>query len=366
MYQWLENTSWLGNSSLAWVTAGIFALAFYILTYSAARIVAARCRSLASRRPGSTLLHIVAATTAATRGWLLLLLGIALGLSGLDLTPLYDKADALLGWIIAALFGSQVALWISTALVGWLKRATPEGSMQKTNPIIYSILTWTVELLVWVTLLLILLAQADVKIGAFIASLGVGGIAIAMAAKNVLEDLFASLAIGLDKPFEEGEFIAFGDELGTVRKVGIKSTRIGSLSGEEIAIGNANLLSHLIHNYSRRSERRVVFGFHVPLDTPRDKVHTIAERVNDILDSEENTRRDRGHFMAIEPDGFRYEFVYYVLSPDMNVYCDVQQAINLKVMDALETMRVRFAMPMRMMYESRRADDESEEPAERY
>lgn len=364
MMEWLEHTSWLNNSSLAWITAGIVALVFYIVTYGVARILAARCKSLAARRPRSTLLHILAATTAATRGWLLLLLGTVIGLSSLDLTPLYDKSGTLLNWVMVALAGCQAALWVSAALVGWLKRATPNGSMQKSNPIIYSILTWTVELLVWVTLLLILLSQAGVHIGAFVASLGVGGIAIAMAAKNVLEDLFASLAIGLDKPFEEGEFITFGDELGTVKKVGIKSTRIESLSGEEIAVNNSNLLQHLIHNYSRRAERRVVFGFHVPLDTPRDKVERIAGMVNDIIDHQENTRRDRGHFIAIEPEGYRYEFVYYVLSPDYGPYCDAQQSLNLKIMTELEAMSVNFAMPMRMMYEPARGLEAPEGAAE--
>lgn len=362
MTHWLEHTAWLGNTGMAWIIAGIGALVGYIVVYGAARIVAARCRKLSERRPRNTLLQLLSAATTATRSWCILLLAIVIALQTLDFSSLAqaDQISSGLGWLVVALIGIQVALWVSTLLVAWLKRATPDGSLKKTNPIIFGILTWTVELLVWLTLLLILLAQAGVHIGAFIASLGVGGIAIAMAAKNVLEDLFASLAIGLDKPFEEGEFITFGDELGTVKKVGIKSTRIESLSGEEIAIGNSNLLQHLIHNFSRRSERRVVFGFHVPLNTARDKVEKITQAVNDILDNQELTRRDRGHFLGIEAEGFRFEFVYYVLSPDFGPYCDAQQAINLKIMAEMEAMDVTFAMPMRMMYGASR---ELEAPA---
>lgn len=352
-YHWLETTKWLGNSGLAWISAGAFTLVFFVVFYGAARIIAARCTRLAQRRPQSTLLHILAAVMDATRGWLLLLLGVVLGLVSLDLTSLYDKTGVVLTWCTVALIGIQVALWVSTALVGWLKRATPDGSMQKSNPIIYGILTWTVELLVWVTLLLILLSQAGVHIGAFIASLGVGGIAIAMAAKNVLEDLFASIAIGLDKPFMEGDYIAFGSDSGTVVRVGIKSTRIQSLSGEEIAISNSNLLQNLSHNYNRMTERRIAFSISTLLDTPREKVPQVTQAVNDIIDSQEGVRRDRGFFMAIEKDGLRFDFVYYVLDPGYAAYCTAQEQINLRIMEAVEKLGVGFAMPMRMMRDAR-------------
>jgi small-conductance mechanosensitive channel len=343
----------MGHSALAWISAGIGIVVGYLIVYALARILAARARTLAKRHPETTLWQIVAVAAAATRGWVIFLLAIAIGLRWLH----FPQIAKVLTWAIVALVGIQFALWISKAVVAWMSRATPEGSMQKTNPIIYAILTWAVEMLVWVTLLLILLAQAGVHIGAFVASLGVGGLAVAMAAKNVLEDLFASISIGLDKPFEQGEFIMFGSELGTVNKVGVKSTRIQSLSGEELAISNSQLLQNLTHNFSRMQTRRVVFGFHVRLDTPREKVDEVTRTVNDIIDAQEQTRRDRGHFIAIEPEGFRYEFVYYKLVPGYTPYCDTQQAINLAILAALESMDVKLAMPMRMLYSPDQAPD---------
>ncbi len=372
MDHWLHHTAWLGNSAHAWVIAGIGALIGYIVVYAVARFIAARLKALSARRPRSMLLHMCAAVADATRGWVLLLLAVLVALHSLHFTSDVDDqlrwlvgakgtVNGRLGWLIGAFIGVQIAFWISALIVSWLKRATPEGSMQRSNPIIYGILTWTVELLVWVTLLLVLLSNAGVHIGAFVASLGVGGIALAMAAKNVLEDLFASVAIGLDKPFTVGEFIGFGSELGTVRKVGIKSTRIESLSGEELAINNSNLLQNLVHNYSRREERRIVFEFHVPLDTPRENLPKIAEGVNDIIRAKDMTRLDRGHFLEISRDGYRFEFAYYVLSPDFGPYADIQQSINLAILAELENQGVKLAMPSRVMYDAR--EGESGTPA---
>jgi len=355
MEHWIFNSSWLGNTTFAWIIAGVGALIGYIVVFGVARFLAAHFRTLASRHANSQSLQILSATLSATRGWIVLLLAIAVALGSLSFPA---PAPKYIGWAIAVLVGMQIAFWVSTLIVSWLKRSTPEGSMQNTNPIIYGILTWTVEMLVWVTLLLVLLGSAGVNISAFVASLGVGGIAIAMAAKNVLEDLFASISIGLDKPFMVGEFIDFGIGLGTIKKVGIKSTRIEALSGEELAISNSQLLQNLIHNYSRRQERRIVFGFHIPLETPRDKVEQVTHLVNDIIDAQDNTRRDRGFFEGIELQGFRYEFVYYVLTPEYNDYVTAQQSINLKIMDALAGIGVSFAMPTRVMHTPNGSDNQ--------
>jgi small-conductance mechanosensitive channel len=198
-----------------------------------------------------------------------------------------------------------------------------------------------------VTFLLALLTNAGVNITAFVASLGIGGIAVALALQNILGDLFASVAIGLDKPFEPGEFIAFGADMGTVRHVGVKSTRIASLSGEQLAVSNSQLLNQLIHNYSRMPERRVVFGFTVPYDTTREQLREITERTNAVIEAAQPVRFDRGHFTGFGADGFTFEFVYYMLDSSYTLYRDVQQRINHEIMDVLDSLGVRFAVPAR-------------------
>lgn len=204
-------------------------------------------------------------------------------------------------------------------------------------------------MVVWTILLLAFVDNVGVNVTTFIASLGIGGIAIALALQNVLGDLFASISIGLDKPFEVGEVIAFGTVIGTIVHVGVKSTRIASLSGEQLIISNSKLLDQLVHNYSRMPKRRVVFGFRVPYGTPGGKVRTIVERTRTFIEGEKPTRFDRGHLANFGEYGLEFEFVYYVLDPSYNVYRDVQQAINFRIMELLEQLEVPFAVPTRSL-----------------
>ncbi|MGH8115309.1 MAG: mechanosensitive ion channel family protein, partial [Rhodanobacteraceae bacterium] len=194
------------------------------------------------------------------------------------------------------------------------------------------------------------MSAGGVNMSAFVASLGVGGVAVALALQNVLGDLFASISIGLDKPFEVGEFIAFGSDLGTVTKVGIKSTRIQSLSGEELAISNSVLLKNLIHNYTRMKQRRVVFDFGLPFETPREKIPEVVDRVRAFIDAEKQTRFDRGTFIGFAESGLNFEFVYYVLDPSYNTFVEIQQRINLKMLDAWDEFGIEFAVPTRKMH----------------
>src|SRR5579875_2042383 len=263
MNQWLHHSGWLGHSSLAWIIAGLGALLGYAVTHGAASILGSRLRALAARTHRSGF-GIAAAVTEATRGWLLLLLAVAIALDVLHFGTPTEQARHLRHWlqqITFALVGLQAAFWVSALIVAWLRRSTHQGTPQRGNPVMLGVLTWFAHFVVWVTLILALLAIAGVNISAFIASLGIGGVAVALALQNVLGDLFASISIGLDKPFEVGDTIAFGSAQGTVIKVGIKSTRIRSQSGEELAISNSVLLKELVHNYTRMRERRVVFGF---------------------------------------------------------------------------------------------------------
>jgi len=358
MNDWLQHGQWLGNSALAWVVAGAAALGGYAIAHVVAAIVAARLRKLAERthRNGFA---IAARVAEATRGWLLLLIAIAIAL---DFLHFGDAAAAgkTTRWTVQhglhlityALVGIQVAQWIIALVVAWLHRSTSEETTRPVNPVMLGVLTWAVQFVVWITLVLALLAEGGVNITAFVASLGVGGVAVALALQNVLTDLFSSIAIGLDKPFEVGEFIAFGDEMGTVTKVGIKSTRIRSLSGEELAVSNSVLLKNLIHNYSRRQERRVVFNFRLPFDTPREKIPEAISRVRGFIEREKTTRFDRGYLSGFGDYGLDFEIVYYVLDPGYNVFVEIQQRINLAMLDAWHELEIEFAIPAQKLHTS--------------
>jgi small-conductance mechanosensitive channel len=342
MIDWLNDTRLLGNPIEAWLLAAAAAVAGFLLVHGGARLVAARLRARQARDPRNGR-AVLLALLAATRSWLVLALAVLLAASLLDFTP---RVDTLLGNAIVIVSGLQVALWANGLIELWQANATRPGEA-RVNPVMATILGWIGQTLVWSTLLMFVLANVGVNVTAFVASLGVGGVAVALAMQQVLSDLFASAAIGLDKPFEVGQFIAFGNDLGTVDYVGIKTTRIRSLSGEQLIISNTNLLNQLIRNYGRMNERRVVFGFRVPYGTPRERIEAIPPRVRTIIESQQQVRFDRGHLAAFGEFGLEFEFVYYVLNSDFTFYRDVQQRINLGIMALLEEHDVAFAVPVR-------------------
>ncbi len=167
------------------------------------------------------------------------------------------------------------------------------------NPVTLVITGLILRAIVWSVMLLSILANAGVNITALVASLGVGGIAIALAVQTILSDVFASLSIGFDKPFEIGDFVVFNDVAGTVEHIGLKTTRIRSLSGEQIVCGNAILLQQTLHNYKRMQTRRIVFTFGVASDTAPEKLRSVGDMVKQIITDVGETKFDRAHFLGL-------------------------------------------------------------------
>jgi small-conductance mechanosensitive channel len=198
--------------------------------------------------------------------------------------------------------------------------------------------------------LLLTLDNLGVDITALVAGLGIGGIAVALALQNVLGDLLASLSIALDQPFVIGDFLIVGEHLGTVEYIGIKSTRLRSLTGEQIVMSNADLLSSRLRNYGRMYERRVVFTLGVTYETPRDKLREIAPLLRGIVEAQEGVRFDRAHFAKYGPYSLDFEVVYHVLSADFGRYMDAQQAINFRIHEAFEALGVQFAYPTQTLW----------------
>lgn len=203
------------------------------------------------------------------------------------------------------------------------------------------------RILLWSALVLLGLQNAGVNVSALLTGLGIGGIAVALAVQNILGDLFASVAIVLDRPFVIGDFIIVGDLMGTVEHIGLKTTRLRSLFGEQLIISNAELLQSSIKNYKRMQERRVTFEFRVAYGTPRESVGEIAGMMREIVIRQKNVRFDRAHFRDFGESALNFEVVYYVLSPDYNEYMDIQQAINLEIMERFEEAQIEFAYPTR-------------------
>jgi small-conductance mechanosensitive channel len=247
------------------------------------------------------------------------------------------------GWFLA--LALQIALWMDTAVRLWMESLTRDGKAR--NPVTTTLIGIMVRILIWTMTLLSILANLGVDITAMVASLGVGGIAIALALQTLLSDVFASLAIGVDKPFEIGDFVVFGEVAGTIEHIGLKTTRIRSLSGEQVVCANADLLSQTVHNYKRMNTRRIVFKFGVTYSTPTEKVREISSMVRRVIEAVDNARFDRAHFFAFDESQLTFEVVYIVQTSDYSRYMDIQQDINLGLLQGIRDLGVQFAFPTR-------------------
>jgi small-conductance mechanosensitive channel len=202
-----------------------------------------------------------------------------------------------------------------------------------------------IKVIIWGVGITFLLDNLGFKISAVIAGLGIGGIAVALAAQTILGDLFSYFVIFFDRPFETGDFIIVGDYMGSIEYIGIKTTRVRSLGGEQLVFSNTDLTNSRIRNYKRMEKRRVVFKFGVVYQTTLDQIKEIPGIVKDIITSINNTGFDRAHFLSFGDFSLDFEVVYYVMSGDYNKYMDCQQEINLALKEEFEKRGIEFAYP---------------------
>lgn len=332
----LDESLWIRVAIVVAVT-----LVSYWVLRAVLSFVTRRLRGLAERS-GRRLTAVAAEMLTHTSRLLLFAFSLLIGLKVVDLPARWELMMAH-GWFIALAF--QIALWADVGVRLWIESLARDGAAR--NPVTTTLIGIMVRLVVWTTMLLSILANLGVNITALVASLGVGGIAIALAVQTLLSDVFASMSIGIDKPFEIGDFVVFGDVAGTIEHIGLKSTRIRALSGEQVVCSNADLLGQIVHNYKRMNTRRIVFRFGIAYDTPSDKARQVSQLVKRIIDGLPDVNFDRAHLLAFDESRMTYEVVYIMQVADYNRYMDIQQELNLGLIDGLKEMGVRFAFPVR-------------------
>jgi small-conductance mechanosensitive channel len=277
----------------------------------------------------------------------LFLWAVAVYLGSRDLTFM-PRVERLLTIGIVLLFWMQVGLWAMTAVryaIDLRRKSSAGLDALLTSSI--DVILFAAGLLVWAMVLLLALDNLGIEIKPLLAGLGIGGIAVALAVQTVLSDLLASMSIALDKPFGIGDFLTVGESQGTVEHIGVKSTRLRSLSGEQIIMGNTDILKSRVRNYGRMRERRAVFQFGVSYDTDPRALAAIPGVVREIIEATPDTRFDRCHFLTYGESALQFEAVFYVTKADFNTYADAQQKINLALFERLREMKVRFKAPSR-------------------
>ena len=207
-----------------------------------------------------------------------------------------------------------------------------------------------INIVIWAIALVFLLDNLGVKISAVVAGLGIGGVAVALAAQAILGDLFGYFVIFFDKPFEIGDFIVVGDKMGEVEMVGIKTTRLRAIGGEQLVFSNKDLTDSRVHNFKKMQKRRVVFKLGVIYQTPAEKLKAIPQMVRNIIEKQNDATFDRGHFASFGDSSLDFEFVYYVTGADYAKYMDIQQAINLSVFETFEREKIEFAYPSQTLF----------------
>jgi small-conductance mechanosensitive channel len=215
---------------------------------------------------------------------------------------------------------------------------------------IQGLIQFVIKVTLWAIGLLFILSNLGVNITSLVAGLGIGGIAVALAVQNILGDLFSYFAIFFDKPFVKGDFIIIGTEMGVIEKVGLKTTRVRALQGEEIVISNSELTSSRIQNFKKMEERRVAFTFGVVYETTLEKLEKIPHQVQTIITANEGVRFDRAHLQSLGDSAYVFEVVYYVKSADYNEYMDIHQSILFSIIAAFTEENIAFAFPTQTIH----------------
>ena len=207
---------------------------------------------------------------------------------------------------------------------------------------------WLIRLskgVIWGIALILFLDNIGVKITSLVTGLGIGGVAIAFAAQSALSDIFCFFTIFFDKPFEIGDFIIAGDHMGTVEHIGVKTTRLRAIGGEQLIVSNADLTGSRIRNYKTMQQRRVSFTLGITYDTPTEKLRAIPQLIQTIVEETEDATFARAHFASFGSYSLNFEVVYFVQSADYDRYMDINQRINLAIKDGFEKLGISFAFP---------------------
>jgi small-conductance mechanosensitive channel len=353
----LEST-FLGNPLRAWAVALVLGIGTAFALRTAARVLKRRVGALAATTE-RWWDDVLAGVLGETR--LVFIVVIAILVGGMVLT-LPANWEVLIRRVAAVALVVQGGFWAAAVLTGWLgyyRRSRMADDPAAATTV--SAIGFVGKLALWAVVLLLALDNLGVNVTALVAGLGVGGIAVALAAQNILGDLFASLSIVLDKPFVLGDFVVVDEFAGSIENIGLKTTRVRSLTGEQLVFSNADLLGSRVRNFGRMRERRILFVLGVIYQTSKAQLEKIPVIVKEIIDTQDRARFDRAHFKSYGASSLDFEIVYYVQVPDYQTYMDVQQSINLQIFEKFAAETIEFAYPTRTLYTIRQ--DPSGAPA---
>ncbi|MDP4007035.1 MAG: mechanosensitive ion channel family protein [bacterium] len=347
-YSEFLNFSFFSNTFEAYISALVAGLAVWFGLWAFRVLVIRQMRKFASRTK-TDIDDLVVEILRSFNLPFYLLLAVGAGAQFILWPPLVSKFGS---WIVIVVL-VYAAIRALTRLVDYFfsrvakKRLVEDADF---DPSAVRLLSKATRFAVWAVALLLVVQNLGFDITALVAGLGIGGIAIAFALQNILSDIFSSFSLYFDKPFSTGDFIIVGNDMGTVKHIGIKSTRLQTLQGQELVIPNKDLTGSRVNNYRKLEKRRVVFSFGVMYETKAEKLRAIPAIVKEVVDGIDLAELDRAHFKEFGDFSLNYEVVYYANTTQYNQYMDMQQEINLQVKERLEKEGIEFAYPTQTVY----------------
>lgn len=343
--EWLEETR-LGSSSLLhWLEAlGAF-LAVWLVTGCLHAVILARLKKVSSHSQ-TKVDDVIVDVLGATRWYFHAALGLLLARHFIELGA---GGQRLFSALTVIGVGLQVGIWLQSATLGTVRlwtRQRPGGQ----HATVAAGIEFISRLVIWVAVILVILSNLGVQISAVIAGLGVGGIAAALAVQGILSDLFAGLSMYFDRPFDIGDAISIDQISGTVRQIGLRTTRIAATSGEEIVFPNGDLVKARIRNFARLRERRIAGAFGVEYGVAPEKIVRAKEIVIETIRGLEELRLDRVHFKGLGASALEFEVIYFVRVPDYLKYMDLQEELWLSVYRRFDEEKIPLAFPSQTVY----------------
>src|SRR3984957_9851458 len=335
----------LGIPPTEWLIAGVAGVVVWASLWILRDLIASRYKKYSSAN--NPLIRLVVYLIGNTTQ--ILFLAVALYVARESLT-LPDRIRHIASNAVMILILIQVGLWAGRAVRFYLEMKELERGADRVFAGSLDIINFVARILIWSLIILVALDNLGVNITALLAGLGVGGVAVALALQNVLGDLFASLSIALDKPFVIGDNLTIDAFIGKVEHIGIKTTRLRSVGGEQIILSNADILKSRVRNFGRLSQQRILATIRLDFDTPTDKLKALPQLLENVVREHSQARFERCHLITLGESSFQFELSYFVQQPAVNPMLDLQQAVNFRIIDELRRLGLEFAYPAQLVF----------------
>lgn len=349
------NLPFLGEVNFQAYLGAIIVFVGLTIFFWVLRMVVLRHVKVLTKKTSGSFDDMIVDAIEGIRSWVYTIVALYVSLQFLNLFESLDKA--ITGVFLFAIVWQTIEVascFIKYFVKNFLEKDLDgDGEIDPNSVNSSNLVTLIVRIVMWSFGIIFVLSNLGIEVTSLIAGLGIGGVAVAFALQGVLSDLFASFSLYFDKPFRIGDFIVIGSNSGTVERIGIKTTRLRTLQGEELVVSNTELTTARVQNFKKMQERRIVSTFGITYETPQERVKEVTGVVRRIFESIDGARLDRIHFTSFGDSALIYELVYYVESSDYGRYLDLQQAFNFDLMERFAELGIDFAYPTQMVYTKR-------------